>query len=176
MESQRPRQDSILRAARARSSAAARSSTNGGNVNLSGYSVNVGAISATPSSPDHRPVRQRHDATPGGDINTGSITTRASSLGQQGPGGTVALSTIYGNIQVSGTIDTRGTNGVDTRSSAQGTDGGAVILVRSTGLTSGKITVTGDILTSGGDGTVSTAALSRVPNGGAGGYISIGAE
>jgi hypothetical protein len=152
--------------------------TNGGNVSLSGYGITIGAVNTVSNTnPNLVPSGNVNMLSYAGDIVTGSIATNAlPNPLVSSPGGSVTLTTFYGNIQVNGTIDSRGANGFNARSSAQGSDGGAVILVRSSQATPGKITVTGDILTSGGDGLATTATINGQPNGGAGGYISIGAN
>jgi filamentous hemagglutinin family protein len=152
--------------------------TNGGNITLSGYGVSVGTLNTTPvSTLNLVPAGSVSVLTNTGDIVTGSITTSAvPNPLTNAPAGSVTLTTSYGNITVNGTIDARGANGFNARSSAQGSNGGDVILVRSTTLTAGKITVTGGILTYGGDGLATSAIINGQPNGGAGGYISIAAN
>src|SRR5262249_11218918 len=103
--------------------------TNGGNVNLSGYGIDIGAVNTSPviQTPSLGTAGNVVMTTSTGDIVTGSITTRAVTAAYAGvlsPGGFVALSTTYGNITVNGSIDARGADGVDLRSSAQGTAGG----------------------------------------------------
>jgi filamentous hemagglutinin family protein len=152
--------------------------TNGGNVSLSGYGITIGAVNTVANSnPNLVPSGNVNMLSYGADIVTGSIATNAvPNPLVSSPGGSVTLTTFSGNIQVNGTIDSRGANGFNARSSAQGSNGGAVILARGSQAAPGKITVTGDILTSGGDGLATTATINGQPNGGAGGYISIGAN
>jgi hypothetical protein len=156
--------------------------TNGGNITLSGYGVSIGTLNTTAANgyaggPVIVPTGSVSVLSYAGDVVTGSISTNSTPNALvNAPAGSVTLTTFYGNIQVNGTIDARGANGFNARSSAQGSAGGAVVLVRSTQTSAGKITVTGDILTYGGDGLATGATINGQPNGGAGGYISIGAN
>ncbi len=124
--------------------------TAGGNVNLSGFGVTIGAINTTGGPLGAGSVTVGATA----DIATGSITTasRAAGFG----GGFVDLSTSGGKVTVNGSIDTTGALGGT--ASADGSSGGGVSITGA-----GAVGITGGIVTSGGDGATPV-------NGGQGGF------
>lgn len=134
--------------------------TNGGSVNLSGWSVQVGNINTS------APIRNGFDLSSvtvqatNGSVSTGSIVTRALDPAYcadgcgyilQKDGGDVNV-TATGDILVLGGIDTRGTNGVS--DFGDGSDGGAVSLTSSYG----AVQVAGLMNSSGGNGASGIAS------------------
>src|SRR5262249_57918611 len=66
--------------------------SNGGNVNLSGYGININAVSTSPTFPIIVGAGNVTMLTSGGNINTGSITTHAVSppTAHVSPGGSLS--------------------------------------------------------------------------------------
>ena len=103
------------------------------------------------------------------DIVTGNITTASATSGFGG--GAVSLVTQSGNITVNGAIDTRGAIG--SYGNFNGSNGGSVTLQRLDLTVPGAVKVSGNILTSGGDGVVDQIS-GQGGFGGSAGHVTIG--
>src|SRR5436190_144009 len=136
--------------------------TNGGSVNLLGYGVAVGNISSYGTLGSGSVT-----IAAAGDIVTGSVATFSTASGIAG--GTVKLATDSGKITVNGSIDTHGAGG--SFAIVDGAGGGSVLIERRNGATPGTITISGGIITDGGNGV--TATSGQGGSGGSAGDISI---
>ena len=137
--------------------------TNGGNVDLSGFGITVGSINTTGGTFGAGSVT----ALATGDIATGNITTASRTAGIGG--GFVDLFTSGGKVTVNGSIDTTGALGGT--ATADGSSGGSITIS-----SLGAATITGGILTYGGNGITGLSG-----QGGAGGaagaaFISAGGD
>src|SRR5439155_161057 len=121
--------------------------TNGGSVNLLGYGVAVGNISSYGTLGSGSVT-----IAAASDIVTGSVATFSTASGIAG--GTVKLATDSGKITVNGSIDTHGAGG--SFAIVDGAGGGSVLIERRNGATPGTVTISGGILTDGGNGATAT--------------------
>ena len=122
--------------------------TNGGSVNLLGYGVAVGNISTYGSLGSGSLT-----VAAAGDIVTGSLATFSTAAGVAG--GAVKLATDSGKITVNGSIDTRGADG--SFAIVDGASGGNVLIERRNSATTGTVSVSGGIITNGGNGITATS-------------------